>query len=109
MLRGRERRRTTRVPCEVPVTWRRRNAVLAVMRDVNADGLFLLTTESVELNQVMNLVVTLPDGPIEFFGVSRFVGDSGHGRGIGVAIHTMSDQEKQRWMRFHRGWLEARG
>ena len=72
------------------------------MRDVSAEGLFLLTPESVPLNQVMNLVVSLPDGLIEFFGVSRYVGLSEHGYGIGVSIHTMSNQEKSRWYSFHR-------
>ena len=98
----RERGRSTRAPCDVPVTWRRRKLVVASMRDVSAHGLFLLTPQSVGLNQVMNLVVTLPDGPIEFFGVSRYVGESKQGHGIGVSIHTMSTEEKSRWCSFHR-------
>jgi hypothetical protein len=76
--------------------------VVASIRDVSVEGFFLLTPESVALNQMMNLVVTLPDGPIEFFGVSRYVGESKHGHGIGVSIHTMSNQEKTRWYSFHR-------
>ena len=72
------------------------------MREVTGDGFFLLTPEVVALNQVMNLAVMLPDGPIEFFGVSRFVGTSHHGRGIGVSIHTMTREEKNRWHKFHR-------
>ena len=72
------------------------------MREVSTEGLFLVTTEPVPLNQVMNLAVALPDGVIEFFGVSRYVGDSEHGHGVGVSIHTMSNEEKRRWWSFHR-------
>ena len=103
-----ERRRSTRAPCDVPVTWRRRKPVVGSMRDVSADGLFLVTSESVALNQVMSLVVTLPDGPIEFFGVSRYVGESQHGHGIGVSIHTLSHQEQLRWRSFHRSATKTR-
>lgn len=101
-----ERRRTTRTPCDLPVTWLRRGRVaIGCVRDVNADGFFLLTPETVALNQVMNLVVMLPDGPIDFFGVSRYVGVSVHGHGVGLSIHTMSHHEQARWRAFHRAAL----
>ena len=80
------------------------------MRDINADGFFLLTPETVAQNQVMNLVVMLPDGPIDFFGVSRYVGVSVHGHGVGVSLHTLSPHEHTRWRRFHSAaTLPARG
>ena len=49
--RMKERRRTTRAPCDLPVTWLRRGkVVVGSMRDINADGFFLLTPETVAQN-----------------------------------------------------------
>jgi hypothetical protein len=71
-------------------------------RDLNADGFFLFTLESLQLDFMMDLVVTLPDGELPVLGVARFIGDTRHGRGIGVAIHAITKEDRARWHAYHR-------
>jgi hypothetical protein len=92
--------------CDLLATWRRGpRTVVARVADVNADGLFLVTAEQIDVNQVMDLVVALPDGAIQFLAVSRHLETSPHG--IGVSIHAMTSDEKSRWRRYCRGVTPA--
>ena len=77
------------------------------VRDLNADGFFLLTTHTVELNYLMDLVLTLPDGPLPLLGVARYVGATRHGRGIGVAIHAITKEDRARWHAYHRAAVDS--
>src|SRR6187200_3738580 len=90
-----DRRRTHRVPCDLAVEWRRGwRLVVAQARDFDTDGLFLATTHTIQLDQSMELVVTLPDGTsINLLGVARYVGVTRHGRGIGIAIIAITDED----------------
>lgn len=102
-----DRRRTPRVPCDLPAVWRRgwRRDELRV-RDLNADGMYLATDAKVALNYLMDLVIELPDGPLEVLVVARFQGRSRHGPGIGVAIHAIDPDDRKRWHAYHRRLLE---
>ena len=71
--------------------------------DMNADGIFIRTDETVELNHMVDISVTLPTGKVTFMGVARFVGSTRHGRGIGVSIHVISKEDRERWLAFYRG------
>jgi len=103
-----ERRRTPRVPCDLPVEWRRGGKTLACRaRDCNADGVFLSTAHTAELDHVMDVTLTLPDGPLSVLGVARFVGATRHGRGIGMAFHVLDRDDRARWHAFHRAALDA--
>lgn len=101
-----DRRRTPRAPCDLPVEWRRGwKTVFGRARDLNADGFFLITPHTLALNFVMDLIVTLPDGPLAMLGVARYVGPTRHGRGIGVAIHAITKEDRARWHAYHRAAL----
>lgn len=105
-MSGIERRRTLRIACDLPAVWRRRPGdVEARVRDFNADGVFLATTETIPLNYVMDLCLTLPDGPLEVLAVARFVGRSRHGHGIGVAFHALAADDRKRWLAHYRAAL----
>jgi alkylated DNA nucleotide flippase Atl1 len=75
--------------------------------DLNSDGLFLRTEMPVDLHYVMDLVIRLPAGPIEVFGVARFVGMTRYGHGVGVALHSMTKEESERWWTFYRAQVAA--
>ena len=98
-----ERRDTFRARCDLPVTWRKGGRSIRMRAvDFSGRGLFLLTDEPVDLQFIMDLVVELPTGPIEVFGVARHVRDSQLGRGVGVALMSMDEEETQRWWAFYR-------
>lgn len=98
-----DRRRSLRIPVDLTVQWRRgwRHAVSKV-HDINANGLFLMTDEVVPVNQLMELIVALPRGPLSFLAVSRFCGKAKWGNGIGVEIHVIAPAERDEWLRFYR-------
>jgi hypothetical protein len=104
-----DRRRTHRVACDLPVEWRRGwRLVVAHARDFDTDGLFLATAHTIPLNQTMDLVVTLPDGEqINIVGVARYVGVTRHGRGIGVAILAITDEDREKWLAHYRAELDC--
>lgn len=102
-----DRRRTPRVPCDLPAHWKLQSRVIAARAvDLNADGLFLRTDSIVAENHLMDLAVTLPHTEVSFFGVARYVGASRHGHGIGVKIHAISREDREAWMRYYRLALE---
>jgi hypothetical protein len=80
----------------------------AVVIDINAHGLFLRTDASIDLNMLMRMEIKLPDGPVTVIGVARFVGQNSHGRGIGVAIFAMDEEQKRRWLTHYRSLIGAR-
>lgn len=101
-----DRRRTPRLQCDLPVQWKRGwRDVLARACDMNADGIFIRTDETVELNHMVDVTVTLPTGKVTFMGVARFVGATRHGRGIGVSIHVISKEDRERWSAFYQSKL----
>jgi hypothetical protein len=103
-----DRRRTYRVPCDLPVLWRRGwRDVSARACDLDTDGLFLATSHSIPVDQTMDLVVTLPDGPVRVLGVARYLGVTRHGRGIGVAILAITAEDRTRWLSWYRAEVEA--
>ncbi len=95
-----------RVRCGLPILWKRGpTKVEAWIRDVNADGMFIETTATIPVNQVMELVVTLPTGPVSVTAVSRLCGSTRQGHGIGVTIFAMEPLERYRWNAHYRGAL----
>jgi hypothetical protein len=98
-----ERRRSPRVPCDLPVEWRRGlRTQHCRARDINLDGLFIATEVPVDLHYVMDVIVHLPSGPLEVLGVARFVGKTRHGHGIGIGVHAISNADRARWLVFYR-------
>jgi hypothetical protein len=98
-----DRRRSFRARCDLAVTWRRGGRSIALSAvDFSARGLFVLTDADVDVQFVMDLVIHLPSGPIEVFGVARYVGDRGLGRGVGVALMSMDPEETERWWAYYR-------
>ncbi len=98
-----ERRRSLRLPVDLPVQWLRRGKQLPLRaHDINSDGLFLLTPYEVPHNYLMDLEVALPTGKITFTAVARFCGPSTWGLGIGVEIHVISPTDRYAWLRFYR-------
>lgn len=103
-----ERRRSFRARCDVRVTWRRGGRSIPLRAvDFSARGLFLLTDADIDLHFMMDLVVHLPTGDIEVFGVARNISDRGLGRGVGVALMTMDDDETARWWAFYRSAMAS--
>jgi hypothetical protein len=97
-----DRRRTPRVPCDLPVEWRRAGRVLRCRaRDLNEHGFFVSTEIPVDLHHVMDVMVMMPDGPLEVLGVARFVGATRYGHGIGIAMHAISSADRKRWELFY--------
>ena len=94
-----DRRRTARIVTDLPVRWKRgRRIVKTSIRDVNADGVLLLTGEDFPTNYVMDLEVDLPDGTVSMMAVSRDL----HENGIGAEILAMDSTERARWLEFWR-------
>jgi hypothetical protein len=103
-----DRRRHARVACDLPVEWRRGwRVVLAHAKDIDVDGFFLATTHTVPLDTTMDLVVTLPTGPVAVVGVARYVGATRHGRGVGVAVLAITEEDREAWLAYYRGELDA--
>lgn len=105
----RNRRRTLRIPGGCSAEWHRGyRHIAAHVVNVNAHGMLLRTDETVPLNQMMDLVVHLPDGDVSVMGVSRFVGTTRWGHGIGVEIKVASPDDQHRWNRFYQQTSEQR-
>jgi hypothetical protein len=96
-----------RVRSELPVGWKRGRKLIEVHAcDVSADGMLLQTDVEYPVNQMMELTVELPSGPVSMVVVSRLCGDTRHGRGIGVSILAMDQLERARWNRYYRETLQ---
>jgi len=103
-----DRRRSPRVPCDLPVEWRRGwRVVIAHARDLDADGFFMATAHNIALNTAMDLVVTLPSDQITVVGLARYQGVTRHGRGVGVAMLAISDEDREKWTAYYRAELDA--
>jgi hypothetical protein len=98
-----ERRLSPRVPCDLPVDWRRGLRTLRCRaRDLNVNGLFVATEVPVPVGYAMDLCVHFPTGPLEILGVARYVGRTRHGHGIGVQVHVIDKKDSERWLVYYR-------
>lgn len=80
------------------MVWKRgRVTVRSVTRDTSTDGLFIATAEPIAMNQVMDLTVVLPSGPVSLLAVSRRRVRDDAGAGLGVTIFAMEPLERARW------------
>jgi len=103
-----DRRRNYRAPVDLEVTWRRRNERFQLQAiDLSPRGMLLLTDAPVDLQFVMDLRVALPSGAVVVFGVVRFAGQTRFGRGVGVSLMSMTDEENARWWAFYRSATAA--
>jgi len=90
-----ERRRSSRVIGDLQGSWRRgRKTVTVRALDVSLHGLLLATEEWIGVNQVMDIELLLPDGPVSLLVTSRSVG----GGAIGVAIMIATELDQRRWV-----------
>lgn len=95
-------RRSQRIFTALPIRWLRPDSrVEAIATSVNADGMFICTTEAPpHVGSLIQLEVDLPDGdaPARLFVTVRFAGRrTVSGDGIGVELHLLGDDERRRW------------
>ena len=104
------KRRSERINAALPVVWVRRDRRDEIRTtDISYEGMFLLSDELLEPNQLMQLEVQLPDGkPLLVFAATRFCGRSMAGSGMGVQIYVISDSDRRRWLTFYRSLLKNR-
>ena len=103
------KRRSERVPCNLPVAWIRQGKPQNVVAaDASAHGMFLRTEESTLPGSLMQLEVAVPDGmpPLLMFVFARFIGNTSAGRGVGTEIYVISDRDRRRWSRYYRICLD---
>lgn len=102
-----ERRLSLRLPVDLAAIWRRKGRNIDVrVHDISAEGLFLLTPQTIDVAHVMDLAVALPSATIRFVAVARFCGDSKWGPGVGARIHAIERHDRDRWLRFYRERLD---
>ncbi len=102
-----DRRRSLRLPVELPAIWRRSGRNIEVrVHDISAEGLLVLTEQRIDIDHVMDLSVSIPSGLVRFVAVARFCGPSKWGPGVGARIHAMDRNDRDRWLRFYRERLE---
>jgi hypothetical protein len=75
--------------------------------DVNLNGLFVRTSRPGEIGRIVAVRVQLPDGPMDVFGLVRFVGRSSAGHGMGVELLVMAAPKKKRWTSQYHALLNA--
>jgi hypothetical protein len=79
----------------------------ATVTDVNATGLFVRTVRPGDLGRVVTMRVQLSDGPMDVYGLVRFVGMTVAGRGMGVELLVMAAPKRRRWLRNYQSLLPA--
>lgn len=85
--------------CLLTGQWKRGNRVVVThLEELNADGMRIAMADPFPVNQIMDLVVDLPDGPVAMLGVSR----EHHAGGLGIAIFAMAERDRLRWNEFYR-------
>jgi hypothetical protein len=88
-------RRAPRFVTSLPTHWRWSLVAGDVaVTNMSRGGLFLRTRETVAPGSFLQLEVRLPSGPAELFVVVRYTLPSG----MGVEIHTISDEDQERWL-----------
>lgn len=102
------RRRSVRVACDLPLHWKRRNEWLDTrVLDINANGLFFATAQTIPINQMFDVTVDLPTGGISIAAVSRICGSTVHGVGIGAMIFVIEPRDLAVWSSHYQGLLAA--
>jgi PilZ domain-containing protein len=94
-----ELRRSRRIATYIDVKWCRKGGdVEAKGTDINADGMFMETSEDVEPGTLMELRIQLPDRQLAVFATAIFVGRTAAGRGIGLEFYMMSSHTRLAWL-----------
>jgi hypothetical protein len=92
-------RRSKRIFIERRVRWIKRSGYAeSVTGDINAQGMFIQTTEAPTIGTLHRVEVDLPDGPLALLVVVKFVGCGVSGSGVGVEIHASDAEAQQRWV-----------
>ncbi len=102
-------RASQRVAAMLPVTWIRAGRRAGCFTgDISAEGMFLRTEAEVEPGSLMHVEVRVPGGELlTMFVRVRFVGRTESGRGIGVQIYVISEDDQRAWTRCYRRKLAA--
>ena len=79
----------------------------ATVTDVNATGLFVRTVRPGDLGRIVTVRVQLSDGPMDLYGLVRFIGMTVAGRGMGVELLVMAANKRQRWLRHYQTLVSA--
>jgi hypothetical protein len=107
-----ELRRSKRLSAYITVSWQRRDGggdftIEVKATDLNADGLFLKTSEPVERGSRLQLRLHLPDHELPVLGTAVHVGQTASGQGIGVEFYMMSSYTRLSWLRYYHALLDA--
>ncbi len=69
--------------------------------DVSPGGIFIATYAALPVGAVVEVEMTLPDGPLAVVGTVRWVREStGYAPGLGVAFELLFDEDRERVERF---------
>ncbi len=96
---GAERRSVPRIPIEVEVSVHSESQFyVGLTGDLSAGGLFVATWRRLPVGAEIELVLSLPDGPVNARGRVRWVRDLGEGvaPGLGVEFDELSAADRQR-------------
>jgi len=100
----RERRRTTRVPVQVPVTlaWPEATEVEGVLLDISENGMDIMAAQPVPNFAELSFSFLLPDGTTTFSGRGSVAWSRGNGE-AGVRFHDIAEKELKNLV----DWLRA--
>lgn len=93
-----QKRRSPRYPAAIRARWIVGNqAIETTVVSISEHGLFLLTDRDIEPGMLMQLTVELSDGVHRMIVVSRFVGQTAEGHGIGAEIFVAAPTLRKSW------------
>jgi len=96
-----EQRRSPRVLAEVPLRWVRDTGVVhSSSADVSDTGLFFRSDEPVDVGELLQLEIDLPDGPMRLLVTVRHVSSDAARPGFGVALFADNTASAVRWRSF---------
>jgi len=103
------RRKSPRLTGSLRATWKRgKRLVEAEVLDFSAEGFYLGTNETIPTGQLMDITVHVGAATLSLLCVSRFVGTTRRGPGIGVSIHVMTPEDAAQWRAFYDDQLAKR-
>jgi len=102
------RRRTERVACQIPARWNRAGGTVELtIGDASEQGVFINTREAAAPGALIQLEVVLPAASITMCLITRFVGATQSGSGIGAEIYLIGERERSLWSNYYKTLLKA--
>jgi CheY-like chemotaxis protein len=102
----RERRRSTRVPVQVPVilSWPQAEEVEGVLLDISEHGMDVMAAQAIPNFAELSFRFAMPDGSSDFSGKGSVAWSRGNGE-AGVRFHDLAEAEVKKLM----AWLRSSG